>query len=116
MSAASLASNVTNIQMLDDIGVQIQWIGSPVGVFAVQVSADYAQDAEGNVTNAGQWTPLVFSYLVSGTPTQANSIPTAAGSPIYLDLTLMSAPWVRTVYTKSSGTGTLTAYITGKMV
>lgn len=115
MSTGTLTSLVTNIQMLDDIGVQFNWTDSPSGAFQVQVSADYAQDAEGNVTNSGQWASVAFTYLLSGTVTTATTIPTSVGTPIYLDLTLLSAPWIRTVYT-GSGAGTLTAYVTAKMV
>lgn len=116
MSAASLTSSVTNIQFLDDIGVQFNFSGSPVGSFAVQVSADYAQDTFGNVTNPGNWAPLTFSYFNGATTITATSIPTSAGSPIYIDMALLSAPWIRAVYTKVSGTGTLDAYITAKVV
>ena len=105
MSQSSLTSAVTNIQGLKLVGIQLDFTGSPVGTFAIQVSADYAQDTEGNVTNAGNWAPITF-----------NPTPTAsAGSPIYLDIQNISAPWIRTVYTKVSGTGTLNVFITGKM-
>ena len=105
MSAASITSAITNIQRLDNIGIQLNWTGAPVGTFAVQVSADYAQDIEGNVTNAGNWTPLAL------TPSPI----TALGSPIYIDIAQISAPWIRAVYTKTSGTGTLQTTIVGKM-
>ncbi len=116
MSQATVTSTVTNVQQLDNIGIQLSWTGSPVGTFAIQVSADHAQDTEGNVTAAGQWTPLVTSYLLSGNVTVAASIPTSAGSPIYVDITQVSAPWVRVVYTKGSGSGTLSGFITAKAV
>lgn len=117
MSASSITSTVTSIQWLDNIGIQFNWSGSPVGSFAIQVSADYAQDAQGVVTNAGHWTPLVFTYLSApNTFTSATSIPTSVGSPIYLDINQLSAPWIRMVYTKTSGSGTLNAFITAKMV
>lgn len=116
MSQASVTSTVSNIQMLDNIGLQLSWTSSPVGTFAVQVSADHAQDTEGNVTTAGQWTPITLTYLLSGAITQDTSIPTSVGSPIYLDLNQLSAPWIRIVYTRTSGSGTLSGYITAKMV
>lgn len=116
MSAASLTSTVTNIQFLDDIGYQFSWTGSPVGTLAIQVSADYAADLNGNVTNAGHWAPMVFTYWNGAAFVTDTSIPTSVGSPIYLDLSLLSAPYIRAVYTKTSGTGTLTAYVTAKML
>lgn len=116
MASASLTSAVTNIQWLDNIGIQLNFTGSPVGDFAVQVSADYAQDDNGNVTNPGNWVPLTLTYLVGSTFVSAQSVPTSVGSPIYLDLNELSCPWIRVVYTKTSGTGTLNAFITAKMI
>lgn len=107
MSQASITSSVTNIQYLDNIGIQLNFTGVPVGTFAVQVSADYLQDDYGNVQNAGNWIPLTLS------PSPAAS---GAAAQIYLDLNQLSAPWIRVVYTKTSGTGTLNGYITGKML
>lgn len=107
MSQASITSTVSNIQFLDNIGIQLNFTGTPTGSFAVQLSIDYAQDDQGNVTNAGNWVPITFT-----TP------PVAAGAPgtIYLDLNQLSAPWIRVVYTKGSSTGTLQGFITGKML
>ncbi len=113
---AVITSAVTCIQWLDNIGIQLNWTSSPVGTFQVQVSADHAQDENGNVTVAGNWTPIVLNYLLSGSMTQSTTIPTSVGSPIYLDLNQLSAPWIRTVYTNASSTGTLSAFITGKVV
>ena len=102
MSQSSITSSVTNIQYLDSIGIQLQWTGSPVGSLAIQLSADYAQDAQGNVTNSGNWTTM-------------QSISTTGGSPVYVDITETSSPFIRVVYTKTSGTGTLNGFITAKM-
>lgn len=118
MSTASLTSTVTNIQYLDDIGYQFNWTGSPVGNFQLQVSADYAQDGMSppNVTNAGNWVPLTFTYWDGSMFVTGTSIPTTVGSPIYIDLALLSAPWIRAVYTKVSGSGTLDAFVTAKQI
>lgn len=116
MSLSSLTSTITNIQFLDNIGIQLNFSGSPVGTLEVQVSADHAQDNEGNVTVAGNWAPIPLSYILAGSMTVATSVPTSVGSPIYLDLNQLSAPYIRVVYTKTSGTGTLNAFITCKTV
>lgn len=116
MSAASITSSVTNIAYLDDIGVQFSWTGSPVGTFQIQVSADYQQDANGNVQNAGNWVPLILSYWNGTAFVTGSTIPATVGSPIYLDLSLLSAPWMRSVYTRSSGSGTLLATVVAKSV
>lgn len=107
MSAASITSSISNIQHLDNIGIQLKWTGVPVGTFAIQVSVDYAQDFEGNVTNSGTWTSLSLS---------PSPVASGAADNAYVDLNQLSAPWLRVVYTKTSGTGTLNGYIVGKMV
>lgn len=121
MSQATLTSAVTDIQFLDDVGVQFTWTGSPVGEFSVEVSADYEQDGTVSppvIKNAGNWAPLTFTYWdVGGSAfVTAQAIPTSVGSPIYLDMALLSSPWIRCKYTKVSGTGTLVATITAKEV
>ena len=110
MSTASFTSAVTNIQFLDNVGIQINYSGSsPVGNFNVQVSADYAQDSQGNVTNSGNWASIVING-------SANIAVPGNSSPIYIDLNQLSAPWIRLSYTKVSGTGTANAFITAKEV
>lgn len=111
MSSVSMASNivssVTNIAYLDNIGIQFNYSGSPLGAFNVQISGDYNQDNNGNVLNPGNWINLTLSPApaASGTTGQA-----------YVDIFQISAPWIRTTYTASSGTGFLSVYITAKMV
>lgn len=117
MSLSSITSQVSNILQLDDVGYQFNFTGSPVGTFQIQISADYAQDTSSppNVTNAGNWVPLIFTYWDGAAFQTTSNIPTTVGSPIYLDMPLMSAPWIRAVYQKVSGSGTLTAFYTAKM-
>lgn len=116
MSQTSITSAITDIQFLDDVGIEFSWTGSPVGVFSIEVSASYSQDFNGNVLNAGHWTPVVFTYYDGVGFNTGSSVPTSLGSPIYIDLALLSAPYIRVVYTKTSGTGTLQTYLTAKAV
>jgi len=105
--SGSITSAVTSIQWLDNIGIQLNAVtSSAIGVFAVQVSADYFQDIEGNVTNAGNWTtiPLPSSPTLSG-----------SNETIYIDLNQLSAPWIRVIYTPASGSGTVNGFITAKV-
>ncbi len=98
MSATSITSAVTNINTMDNVGITLKWAGAPVGTFAIQVSNDYDQDYLGNVLSAGTWNTLPLSL----TP--------ALGSPIAVNLNQLPFPWIRIVYTKTSGTGTLQAF------
>jgi len=102
--ADDVTSEVTNIQFLDNVGIQANYTGSPDGELAVQVSADYARDAEGNVTNAGNWITLTSVETLS------------APSPVYFDLNQLSAPWIRLKYTATASDGFLDAFITAKSV
>lgn len=111
-----LTSTVTSIKFLDDVGIQFNWTSSPVGNFRVQVSADHEQDIEGNVTVAGNWVPLLFTYWNGSAFVTSYDIPTSLGSSLYFDLALLSAPWIRTIYTNVSGSGVLDAFITAKTV
>lgn len=100
-----LTSPVIPLEFLDNLGVQFHFTGTPTGTFAVQVSADHAQDSQGVVTVLGSWVPITL------TPS-----PVAAGAAddIYIDLNQLSSPWVRIVYTNASGTGTLSGWATAK--
>lgn len=105
--SGDLTSSVTNIEFIDNVGLQLNFSGSPVGIFSVQVSIDYTQDSQGVVSNAGNWISIPL-----------NPIPAATGSAnnIYIDLNQLSAPWVRVFYDFTSGTGTLNSLICGKML
>lgn len=105
--AASVTSAAVNIQYLDNVGIQLVWTGTPSGTFAVQFSLDFEKDSLGNILNAGTWTAI-----------DLDDVPTASGSAgnWYLDMNQISSPWIRIVYTRASGTGSLSAYVTGKEV
>lgn len=111
-----LTSSVTAITVLDNVGYQFDFTGSPVGNFQVQISGNYNQDEVGNVLNTGTWVPVVFTYYNGTAFVTSANIPTSSGTPIYLDLTQLSAPFIRCVYTNTSGTGTLNATVSAKMV
>lgn len=107
VSAGSLGANYTSpaieTAQQDNIGLQMNWTGTPTGVFSIQISMDYAQDYMGNVTNAGNWATIVNSITAVGSADVA-----------YVDLNQMSAPYVRVVYTRTSGTGAVDIYVTSK--
>jgi hypothetical protein len=116
MGTGTITSPITCTQWLDNIGIQLNWTGSPVGAFAIQVSADYAQDMNGMVQNPGHWVNLILTYYTAGAFTSSPTVPTTVGSPIYLDLNQLSTPWIRVQYIGASGAGVLDAYVTAKEV
>lgn len=102
-----IISEVTNIQFLDNIGIQLNFTGTPTGTFEVQVSADFVKDPEGRVVDAGHWIPINL-------PT--TPVASGADGQIYIDITQISAPWIRVVYSRSGGSGSLDGFITAKMI
>jgi hypothetical protein len=113
MSAASLTSTITIIQKMSLMSYSYSWSGtSPVGTIKVQVSNDYAENSEGGVSNAGTWNDLVLNYggaAVSSVPVSGN---TGNG---YIDIGPVGGYAIRTIYTKTSGTGTLQAVFNSKV-
>lgn len=105
--ASSITSSAVEIRNQDNIGIQLNWTGTPVGTFAIQISSDHLEDMEGNVQVAGNWVSLPLSPAVA-----------AAGSAdsAYIDLNQLSAQYIRIVYTRTSGTGSLTGIVVGKGV
>lgn len=106
--AASITGTPTNIQYLDNVGVQLSWTGNdPLGIIKVQVSLDYNP----NTTN-GTWT------AIQTTPgTDLSVSPSGSAGNAYIDLNQLSAPWIRVVYTTAaSSVGLLTAVIGSKQV
>lgn len=105
--STSITSAPTNVQMIDNAGYSLSWSGTPVGAFSFQCSADYTPGTfpSDYPVNAGTWTTMTLSANI-----------TASGSPdnAYVDLTLLSAPWIRVVYTRTSGSGSLSIWVTGK--
>jgi hypothetical protein len=106
MSASSITSDVTIINRLSMVSYEISWTGtSPVGVITVEVSNSYRQNADGSVAVAGTWNALALGTLsVSGN----------SGS-MFLDIVQTGAYAIRVKYTKTSGIGTMNAYICGKV-
>lgn len=112
----TITSQVTAITGLDNIGFQFDWTGSPTGTFQVQISSNYNQDENGVVLSAGTWVPITVTYWNGSTFVTATSIPTSVGTPIYVDISVISAPYIRCQYTNASGSGTLTAVVCGKSI
>ncbi len=94
---ATLNSTPTNIQNLDNVGLQVSWTGTAVGTFAVQCSID-------GVT----YDSLTFNPALTQ----------PAGTPggYLIDLNQLPFPWLQVTYTNTSGSGTLTVSIFGKDV
>ena len=111
LKAVSMGANITSdaveVKLQDNVGVQLNWIGTPTGVFSVEVSMDYNEDINGNITNQGNWISLPLSPPIAAS---------GAADVAYIDLNQLSASYIRVKYTRTSGTGTLDCFVTAKGV
>ena len=105
--SASITSAPTIITNTTMISYDISWAGTaPVGTISVEVSNTYSENGQGEVANAGTWTPLTLSV----TPSVSGN--TGSG---FISLTDLSAYAIRLVYTRGSGTGLLQVTLVGKV-
>lgn len=113
MSATTITSSPTVMQSLSKISYEVDWTGSsPVGTLALQVSNTYAIAPDGSVGSVGTWTAVPMD--VSGVETTTISISGSTGNG-FIDVTMHAGYACRLLYTKVSGTGTMTAVVNGKV-
>lgn len=112
--AANITSAPTIVQNLSAVCYSYSWSGAtPVGTISIQGSNDYKLASDGQtVINAGTWTTLTF--LLNGTAVQSAPISGNTGNGI-IDITTTAIWALRTVYTATSGTGTLTVVLNAKV-
>jgi hypothetical protein len=94
MSQATLTSTVTEIPYLDNVVYQATWSGTPTGTFSVEVSLDGVN-----------YVPLGLSPTPSASGSASSAI---------IELNQLGERFVRLVYTRIAGSGTLNAYIAAK--
>lgn len=112
--ATSLTSAVTILQSLTKVGYTFSWLAgtTPIGTVSAQVSNDYALDPTGVVKNAGTWTTLP---LEDNTGTVVTSLPVTGNTgTAYIEIET-AAYATRVLYTRTSGGGTLSAVVSGKV-
>lgn len=112
---ASFTSQAYEILEIDVEAIQVNYSGSPVGTFKVQGSVDYKEnylpDGTVQVLAAGNWADLPF--VVAGVVVTSVAVPGNA-SPIIFDMGDSGIPFIRLVYTFTSGSGTFSAFVSGK--
>lgn len=112
--SASLTSDPTILQSITGCSYSASWSGStPVGTLSVQASNDYSLSPDGrNVVNAGTWNTITLN--VNGTLSTTVAVSGNTGND-FIDIDKIMAYAVRLIYTRASGTGTMTAIINGKV-
>jgi hypothetical protein len=97
LATASTTSSVSEVLNLDNIGIVVNWAGSsPVGALTIQASNDQLT-----------WVSLDFGSTID--------ISGDSGSHI-IDIAQLPYAYLRAVYTKASGTGTLFASLACKQI
>lgn len=94
---STIHSAKTQIQQLDNVGLQISWTGTAVGTISVECSNDD-----------------VTYYSLTFSPALTQPAGTAGG--YLVDLNQNPFIWVRVSYVNSSGSGTLSAILSAKDV
>lgn len=113
MSLASITSAVTILQSLTVGSYSYSWAGSsPIGAVSIQISNDYSVYPSGLVDNQGTWTTIFFTLNGS---TVVSSAPVSGGTGEGIIEWSTGAYAIRTIYTKTSGTGLIQAVINGKV-
>lgn len=98
-------STPTNIDYLDNLGIQVVWTGSTVGVLEVYGSND---DASKSTTRLPvKWSKFEFGSTINVDTTN---------SDLLIHMNQVPYSWIALKYTATSGTGTMTATITCKEV
>lgn len=109
---ASITSTPTVLQSLTMVNYEIVWTGStPVGTVSVEASNTCTVGSDGTVSG-GTWTAIPLDLngvTVTSIPLSGNS-----GTGM-IDIDGLSAYAVRLKYTRSSGTGTMSATVVGKV-
>ena len=108
--AANITSTVTSIKYLDTVAFQLNIGSGATGTFDIQSSLDYVQDSQGNVVVPGNWISVKSLF---------DSITNPAGSAseqLVTSIRALPLEWLRLIYTASSGSGTLNAFITAKSI
>ena len=117
LNAVSMATNqigVTFLKSMSVISYDISWTGtSPLGTITIEVSNSYKANPDGSTAVAGHWNAVPFQNS-TGTIVQAIAVSGNTGSA-FIDIRITGAEAIRIVYTATSGTGSLTAIISGKV-
>lgn len=90
-----LTSPVFNAQNLDNVGIQVDWTGTPTGVIQVLGSID-----------------TVNYHAFSFSPALAQ--PAGAAGGYLISLNQIPFPYIKLQYTNTSGTGVLNAWLSAK--
>lgn len=109
--SGDVTSLVTDLYNKDNVSIQYVWTGTLSGSFSVQTSNDYVPNPNGGLSavplNAGNWSTVSIG---------SGAVALGSADNGTLDMNELSARYLRTIFTYTSGTGNLTATIVGKAI
>lgn len=97
MSQTTVSSTAITVSYQDNVGIQVTWTGTPTGVIEV--------DGSNDGTN---FYSLTFNPAISQ--------PAGVAGGFLLDINQFPFAYIKLLYTKTSGTGVLDAYLVAKGV
>lgn len=100
--SGDVTSSITEIKYKDNIIYQIVWTGTLVGTFYVLTSVDY-----NHVTGVGTWNIV---------PIDSGAVAAGSADSGTIELNQLSAPYVKLFFDYTSGSGNLTATVSGKVI
>lgn len=86
---ADFISDATNIQYLDNVGIQLHWTAGGAGRFLIEVSMNHRETDPNGYSVEGNFDALDLNSSI---------VVTDAEGGIYIDLNELAAPWVRLSY------------------
>jgi hypothetical protein len=104
-------SSASSILYKDNIGLQYSFTGNTTGQIDVQLSNDYNP---GLPESAGQASNGTWVSIVQTTPNTLPSVVGSGTSAVFINLTQIAASYIRTQWTNSSGSGTITGTFIAK--
>ncbi len=110
VSSGNVTSLVTDVDKKDVLLYQCVWTGTLAGTFSVETSNTYKPNANG-IPNG---TPLVAGSWDVLPITGATAAGVAGSGSI--ELAEIGAPYIRLVFTYTSGSGNLTVTLNGKAI
>ncbi len=117
-SAVSMATDQTSeatiLQSISGVAYTLAWSGtSPIGTIAVQGSNDYSLHPDGTEKSAGTWVPIYIS--VNGTSPAASAAITGNTGSALIEILKTTVYAIRLFYDATSGVGSLTATVNGRV-
>jgi hypothetical protein len=104
-------SSASSILYKDNVGLQYSFTGNATGQLDIQLSNDYnpGMPESAGQLNSGTWTSI--------TQTSPNTLPAVIGSgtaSVFINLDQISAAYIRSVWSNSSGSGTISGTFVAK--